>query len=90
MVAPWTSSPRTAAGVPEPRRAGATGAPAGLSAAVWELDLTTGELTWSEGMTAGRGFIAVALVIFAAWSPLRALKPPMDPPWPWRRLPRNR
>jgi simple sugar transport system permease protein len=30
-------------------------------------------LTWSEGMTAGRGFIAVALVIFAAWNPLRAL-----------------
>jgi ABC-type uncharacterized transport system permease subunit len=30
-------------------------------------------LTWSEGMTAGRGFIAVALVIFAAWNPIRAL-----------------
>ena len=29
--------------------------------------------TWSEGMTSGRGFIAVALVIFAAWHPLRAV-----------------
>lgn len=28
---------------------------------------------WTEGLTAGRGFIAVALVIFAAWSPLRVL-----------------
>jgi general nucleoside transport system permease protein len=29
--------------------------------------------TWQEGLTHGRGFIAVALVIFAAWSPLRVL-----------------
>ena len=28
---------------------------------------------WAEGMTAGIGFIAVALVIFAAWNPLRAI-----------------
>lgn len=28
---------------------------------------------WFEGMTQGRGFIAVALVIFAAWSPLRVM-----------------
>ena len=28
---------------------------------------------WVEGMTAGRGWIAVALVIFALWDPLRAM-----------------
>jgi ABC-type uncharacterized transport system permease subunit len=29
--------------------------------------------TWAEWMTAGRGFIAVALVIFSKWDPLRAI-----------------
>jgi ABC-type uncharacterized transport system permease subunit len=29
--------------------------------------------SWIEGMTAGRGWIAVALVIFARWNPIRAL-----------------
>lgn len=29
--------------------------------------------TWTEGMIAGRGFVAVSLVIFAMWSPLRAM-----------------
>lgn len=29
--------------------------------------------TWLEHMTAGRGWIAVALVIFATWNPLRAM-----------------
>jgi simple sugar transport system permease protein len=29
--------------------------------------------TWIENMTAGRGWIAVALIIFARWNPLRAL-----------------
>jgi ABC-type uncharacterized transport system permease subunit len=29
--------------------------------------------TWQEGMTAGRGFVAVVIVIFALWRPLRAI-----------------
>lgn len=29
--------------------------------------------SWQENMTAGRGWIAVALVIFALWNPLRAI-----------------
>ncbi|WP_199617363.1 ABC transporter permease [Paenibacillus alkalitolerans] len=29
--------------------------------------------SWTEGMTAGKGWIAVALVIFARWNPVRAL-----------------
>ncbi len=28
---------------------------------------------WIEGMTAGRGYIAIALTIFAMWNPLRAI-----------------
>lgn len=28
---------------------------------------------WFEGMTNGKGFVAVALVIFAAWSPIKAI-----------------
>lgn len=29
--------------------------------------------TWQDGMTAGRGFLAVVIVIFALWHPLRAV-----------------
>jgi simple sugar transport system permease protein len=29
--------------------------------------------TWQEGMTAGRGFVAVVIVIFALWRPLRTI-----------------
>jgi general nucleoside transport system permease protein len=47
--------------------AGALGAVGGAHLA---LALTH---TWDEGMTAGRGFIAIALVIFAKWNPLWAV-----------------
>lgn len=46
------------------------GALAGVGGAQLSLALA---LSWSEGMTAGRGFIAVALVIFGAWRPLRVM-----------------
>jgi ABC-type uncharacterized transport system permease subunit len=42
----------------------------GMAGAHLSLSLT---LTWEEGMTAGRGFIAIALVIFAKWNPLWAI-----------------
>jgi simple sugar transport system permease protein len=46
----------------------------GALAGVGGAQLSTAlALSWSEGMTAGRGFIAVALVIFAGWRPLRVL-----------------
>ena len=41
---------------------------AGLGGAFLPLVLTP---HWAEGMTAGKGWIALALVVFASWSPLR-------------------
>lgn len=46
------------------------GAMAGLSGGYLTLALAPG---WNEGTTAGRGWIAVALVIFGAWRPGRVL-----------------
>lgn len=43
---------------------------AGLGAAHLSIAYT---MNWAEFMTAGRGFIAVALVIFSRWHPLRAI-----------------
>jgi general nucleoside transport system permease protein len=42
----------------------------GLGAAHLSIAYT---MNWTEYMTAGRGFIAVALVIFSKWHPLRAI-----------------
>lgn len=46
------------------------GSMAGLGGAQLALAVTR---TWVEGMTSGYGFIAVALVIFGMWHPLRAI-----------------
>ncbi len=43
---------------------------AGLGAAHLSIAYT---MNWTEYMTAGKGFIAVALVIFSKWHPLRAI-----------------
>jgi ABC-type uncharacterized transport system permease subunit len=48
----------------------AGGALAGVAGAYLSLAVAP---SWVEGMTAGRGWVAVALVIFAAWDPVRAL-----------------
>ncbi|KAB8132924.1 ABC transporter permease [Gracilibacillus oryzae] len=46
----------------------------GLLAGVGGAQLSTAFThTWIEGMTQGRGIIAVALVIFASWLPFRAM-----------------
>lgn len=42
----------------------------GLGGAHLSLAYTPG---WAEGLTGGRGWIAVAMVIFATWNPLRAV-----------------
>lgn len=47
---------------------------AGLLAGIGGAHLSIAyTLNWSEGMTAGRGFIAIALVIFSKWHPLWAV-----------------
>ncbi len=46
------------------------GALAGIGGAQLSVAYTQ---VWHENMTGGRGFVAVALVIFAAWHPLRAI-----------------
>lgn len=46
------------------------GAMAGLGGAYLALVYTP---LWVEGMTAGRGWIALALVVFATWRPLRVM-----------------
>ena len=43
---------------------------AGLAGAYMSLVLTP---FWSSGMTAGRGWIALAIVVFASWLPFRAM-----------------
>jgi general nucleoside transport system permease protein len=46
------------------------GACAGLAGGYLSIAYTP---LWAEGMTAGRGWIALALVVFATWLPLRVL-----------------
>ncbi len=46
------------------------GAGAGLAGAFLAVDYTP---MWVEGLTAGRGWIALALVVFATWKPWRVL-----------------
>lgn len=46
------------------------GAMSGLAGAYMSLAVTP---MWVEGMTAGRGWIALALVVFATWKPMRVL-----------------
>jgi ABC-type uncharacterized transport system permease subunit len=46
------------------------GAMAGLGGAQLSTAFTR---NWSEDMTVGRGFVAVSLVIFAAWNPMKAI-----------------
>ena len=46
------------------------GACAGLGGAFLAVAYTP---SWSEGMTAGRGWIALALVVFATWKPWRVM-----------------
>ena len=43
---------------------------AGLAGAYLSLSYTPG---WKESMTGGQGWVAIAMVIFATWNPLRAV-----------------
>lgn len=46
------------------------GAMAGIAGSMFSIVLTP---FWAEGLTAGRGWIALALVVFASWRPYRLL-----------------
>jgi len=48
----------------------AGGLGAGLAGAYLSLSYTPG---WKESMTGGQGWVAIAMVIFATWNPLRAV-----------------
>ena len=48
----------------------AGGIGAGLAGAYLSLSYTPG---WKESMTGGQGWVAIAMVIFATWNPLRAV-----------------
>ena len=48
----------------------AGGLGAGLAGAYLSLSYTPG---WKESMTGGQGWVAIAMVIFATWNPLRAI-----------------
>jgi simple sugar transport system permease protein len=48
----------------------AGGVGAGLGGAYLSLSYTPG---WKESMTGGQGWVAIAMVIFATWNPLRAV-----------------
>ena len=46
------------------------GALVGIAGAAYSLDIKLG---WSEGLTRGLGWIALAIVIFGGWSPIRGM-----------------
>ena len=50
------------------------GAMAGIGGAYLSVFYTP---LWAEGMVAGRGWIAIALVVFATWRPFRVLVMPL-------------